>query len=311
MTVVNPLPSSEIKLTNQQISRFVTDSLSYDKSIFVILGTTVTGKTDLALDLAPLLGCDILSADSRLVYKHTNIGTAKPSVDELSLVKHHLINVVEPNIQFTLADYLKFARPIYEKALSENKFLLIVGGTGLYIDALTMGYSLPSGEVPKSIIEKLQNISLGDLLLELDSLDPEEGRRVDRKNKRRVERSLAYILSNQASMGKEGSMSNLNPKVSYIGLQCELDELYSRIENRASKMISEGLIEEVGRLVDQYGENAPGLNSIGYKELMPYLRGEVDIEEVKQQIITHTRQYAKRQRTWFRRNKSIKWFNYP
>jgi tRNA dimethylallyltransferase len=307
----NTLPASVNKINNLLIREFVTSELSSGKRIFVILGTTVTGKTGLALEIAPLLGCEILSADSRLVYKQTNIGTAKPTPAELSAVKHHLIDMVPPSSQFTLADYLEVARPIFDKSINDKSFLIIAGGTGLYIDALTMGFSLPKGSVSPELKKELENTTLEDLLIQLDHLDPEEGSRVDRKNKRRVERSLGYLLSNQSTIGKQGTSHGLHPLVSYIGLQCNLEELYRRIDTRTSKMLSEGLAEEADSLIKQYGESAPGLNSIGYKELVPFLSGEISMREAKQQIIIHTRQYAKRQRTWFRRNKNIRWFDYP
>ncbi len=286
-------------------------SLASERGVrrIAVVGPTASGKSALAMSLAEHWGCSILSADARQIYRGMDIGTAKPTREERLRVHHDLIDVEDPSKQFTVARYVELARPILEKAESEDAPIVIVGGTGLYVDALTQTYVLPPGETTPAVQEDVATLSLDELLARLDALDPAEGQRVDRMNRRRVERALAYILSTGHALGASASRGALRAGLLVIGLDLPHDMLLHRIEDRVRTMFEVGLVDELRHLVHVYGEAAPGLDAIGYRELLPVLHRKDTVATAKNAIVTHTRQYAKRQRTWFRRNPEIVWMS--
>lgn len=274
-------------------------------TLFVV-GPTASGKSALALDVAELLGAEVLSADARQVYRGMDVGTAKTPLGARRGIVHHLLDVVDPDQRFTLADYLGLARPVLEAARAADRPLVVVGGTGLYIDALLHGYQLPPGD-DGTARAQLASVSLGELLEELDQLDPAEGQRVERGNRRRVERSLAYLRATGSALGAQMARRGRLDRSIVLGLEVDPATLRERIAARVRSMLEQGLVREVQQLVERYGAAAPGLQAIGYRELLPVVAGRGSTEAAARTIATRTSQYAKRQRTWFRRDAEIVW----
>ncbi len=285
------------------------------KTIFII-GPTASGKTELSLKLAKKFNGFIISADSRQIYKNMDIGTAKPkginknNIYYIKDIPHFLINIINPNEEFTLADWQTRALKIlknYPDKSTKIKIPFIVGGTGLYIDSLIKNYQLPKGKINKKIRDKLQKDNLNNLLKKLKKLDPNTFTLIDKKNKRRIIRALEYVLTNKKSFIK--NVGCQKPFFDYlqIGINISREELNNKINNRTEKMIKQGLIKETESLLKKYPHSLPPLSSIGYQECYFYLNGYINKDELKNLIKKNTRHYAKRQITWFKRDKNIKW----
>ncbi len=284
--------------------------------LLVLVGPTAVGKSALALRLAPALRTDIISADSAQVYRGLDIGTAKPSHEEQKAVKHHLIDLVEPDQDFSAADYQKAAAGVIEKLYSAGKLPFIVGGTGLYIKAVVDFYAFgqkgADRELRKFYEKKASSEGLDSLYAELKAIDPAAAARIHPGDRRRIIRALeVYRLEGRpiseqvAETGRE--KSPYTPTI--IGLYMDREALYRRIDRRVERMIEGGFLEEVRFLRQRgYGKEAPGMQILGYKQLFSYLQGEMSWEETVGEIKKQTRNLAKRQLTWFRRDDSIKWF---
>jgi tRNA dimethylallyltransferase len=272
------------------------------KPLIVIVGPTATGKSSLAIELAERFNGEIISADSWLVRKGVDIGTAKPTRYELSMVKHHLINIINANEDFSAAVYKKQAKHAIEDIASKDKVPFLVGGTGLYVDAVLYDYSfLPSAS------QQLRQELNAKTLIELHDLALRKGLpldSIDVRNKRRV---IRLIETNGAVAVK----SDIRPNSLIIGLNSSKDELENNIKLRIEKMFKCGLEKEVSSLVDQYGWQCEALKGIGYHEWKLYFEGKQSLSDTKQRIIKDTMLLAKRQTTWFKLNKSIRWFNTP
>lgn len=271
-------------------------------SIPVLAGPTAAGKSSLALELAQKLNLEIISADAMLVYKDMNIGTAKPTLKQQQQVKHHLINVVTPDNTFNVANYVELAEKAIAEVLAKDKIPLIVGGSGFYIRALSQG--LPT--VP-TVDKKVQNIlwqrfrqeGLTPLEQELQTFSPKDAERAQ-SNPRRIIRALEIIKRT----GKAPcNFPFTKPAFSYqkIVLNLELAVLNKRIKERTEAMFKEGLLAEVTNLLTNYPQRPAAMQAIGYKETVAYLDGEQDLTATKEAINLATLQYAKRQRTWFRK----------
>jgi len=270
--------------------------------LIVIVGSTATGKSALAIKIAQQFNGEIISADSWLVRKNIDIGTAKPSKKELSLVKHHLIDLINADEDFTAAIYKKRALEVIDDIYGRKKLPILVGGTGLYIDALLYDYSfLPSSS--NDLRMKLNSMSLAQLhSLAIDkrlSLD-----NIDQNNKRRV---IRLIEAN----GKIPTKSEIKPNILLIGLKSVKDDLEANIQHRIDEMFNRGLADEVSQLANKYGWDCQALKGIGYHEWKLYFTGNQSLEQTKQRIVKDTLLLAKRQTTWFKRNKSIQWFTTP
>jgi len=281
-------------------------------SVLILLGPTGVGKTGASLLLAQALGTEIISADSMQVYRHMDIGTAKPSPEERALVRHHMIDIVEPSGYFSAGEYLESVAPIITGLQSEGKVPLVVGGTGLYIKAMTRGiFSGPSADW--GLRERLLSLEAeqsGALYARLLRLDPVAASRIMPTDTRRVVRALEVCLKTEQGISElqKGSTTPLPCEFVKIGLSRERQELYRLIEKRVDGMVSGGLVEEVESLL----RRAPGktaLQAIGYKEIAAYFRGEYSLEEAVALIKKRTRNYAKRQFTWFRAEAGIRWFD--
>lgn len=273
-----------------------------NKKILVIEGVTSSGKSALAVKLAGLLDAEIISADSRQVYKEPDIAVAKPSAVELNSVKHHLIGIESiVGEEYTAGRFLKDAKAAAEDIFARGKNAIIAGGTGFYIKSFFQGDDLPRVEPNPSLrkeLEKLSNVELHKLLEELDE---EAAREIHPNNTPRLVRAIEVIKSLKTT--RKAAMKPKNPSYRpiYVLLDAESREfLYDRINKRVHLMLEAGLLDEAKMLLEQYSENNIILNTIGYKEFVEYFAGEKPLEECVLKLQQHTRNYAKRQLTWLR-----------
>lgn len=282
------------------------------KKLITIVGPTAVGKTDLAIKLANLFNTEIISADSRQFYKELNIGTAKPSKLELESNKHHLINNISINDDYNISQFQNDADKIILDVFSKNKYAILVGGSGLYIDAVLYGIDkIPKvrPSVRKKLNDEFERNGLKSLTAKLTELDPESLKTIDINNPRRVIRALEVTISTK--LPYSSFLKTKNKKSKYneiiIGLNKDRAQLHDLINTRVDQMIQKGLVEEVRSLIKSRNKNA--LNTIGYSEIFNYLDNEYSHEMAVEKIKTNSRRYAKRQLTWFNSNKSIRWFN--
>ena len=282
------------------------------KFLITIVGPTSIGKTSLSIKLAKYYNTEIISADSRQFYRELNIGTAKPSKEELSSVKHHLINNISVTDKYDISRFESDARNIINKLFKTKDYLILVGGSGLYIDTILYGIDkMP--QVDQSLRKKLNreflNNGLRNLLVELKKIDPISYKNIDLNNHRRIIRALEVSISSKkpysSYLHKFSKFSKYNEII--IGLNCDRNKLHSLINKRVDKMIQYGLVQEAEKL--KKFKNLNALNSIGYKEIFEFLEYKISLEEAINKIKTNTRRYAKRQITWFNSNKTVNWFN--
>ena len=279
--------------------------------ILIICGATATGKSDLAVQCAKLLNTEVISADSLYVYKDLNIGTAKPTKNEMQGVKHHLIDVAFPNENFTVSDYKKLAQPIVDKLLQQGKTPIICGGTGFYINSLLYDLSYGNSCENLEVRNKYKQLATekGNLAVyqELVNVDPKSAEKLHFNDLKRVIRALEIFYSGTK---KSEICDDFTPKYEYIA--CAIDYpremLYDRINMRVDKMIDSGLIEEVKALLSSgITRENQCMQGIGYKEVFDYLDGKISREELAEVIKLNTRHYAKRQITFFKRLDGIKY----
>ncbi len=283
--------------------------------LVAIVGPTATGKSRLALRLAQEFNGEIVSADSRQVYRYMDIGTAKPSRQELTLVRHHLIDIVNPDEDFSLAQYQQLAYRAIKDIQQDNKLAILVGGSGLYVWTVLEGWGIPQVppdlEFRHKLEEKAARGETDELYQDLMKIDPVAAQSIDRHNVRRLIRAL------EVSRHAKAPFSQLQGKEAppfdtlIIGLTTDRAELYRRIDLRVDGMIEQGLVEEVRKLADMgYGLELPAMSGIGYKQIGMFLRGELDLTAAIQQIKTETHRLVRRQYNWFRlTDKRIRWFD--
>jgi tRNA dimethylallyltransferase len=282
--------------------------------LIVICGATATGKSGLAIALSQRLQSAILSADSRQVYREFDIGTAKPTLDEQQQVPHYLIDICDPTETLTLADYQQQAQQIIDKFhQSGDRFFsipLLVGGTGLYIRAITQGLQIPRVPPQAELRSQLQQLGQPQCYAFLKQVDPYSAQKIHSNDAVRTLRALeVYYTTGKPISQQQGERPPSYP-ILQIGLDCvTLDRLAQRIEQRTQQMFDAGLVAEVTQLCQKYGSDLPLLNTLGYQEVKRYLTGEVSLQTAKEQIVLHTRQFAKRQRTWFHGDRQIEWFD--
>lgn len=281
------------------------------KVLITIVGPTAVGKTELAIRLANHFKTEIVSADSRQFYKELNIGTAKPTKLELKKNKHYLINNISINTDYNISKFQEDADEIITKIFSKNKYTILVGGSGLYIDAVLYGIdNIPKVKplIREELNYEFKKKGLKKLIKKLSKLDFESLKRIDVNNPRRVIRALEVTLSTKKPYSSFLKTKNKNSKYNeiIIGLNKNRSELHDLINNRVDLMIKKGLVNEVRSLIKYKDKNA--LNTIGYTEIFKYLKKDFSYESAIEKIKTNTRRYAKRQLTWFNSNKSIKWY---
>jgi tRNA dimethylallyltransferase len=285
--------------------------LPVSKTLIVILGPTAVGKTAFAIDLAKHYRTDILSADSRQFYKELNIGVARPSESELAQAHHHFIGFLSIQEHYSAGMYERDALLLLEKLFREKDVVICVGGSMLYIDALIVGLdTLPSDKALKQqLTAELQEKGIEHLQQKLQSVDPEYYAEVDIHNPHRIVRALEVIelTGEKYSVQRKGQHIHRPFNVVKIGLTAQRNNLYKRINQRVDKMMSEGLLHEVQKIAEHKELNA--LNTVGYKELFDYLEGKSTLEFAVEKIKQHSRNFAKRQLTWWRRDKDIFWMD--
>ncbi|HSR89322.1 MAG TPA: tRNA (adenosine(37)-N6)-dimethylallyltransferase MiaA [Candidatus Udaeobacter sp.] len=285
--------------------------------VIVILGPTASGKTDLGLELAKKFNGEVISADSRQVYKKMSIGTAKPAgvwQKESYIVagiSHHLMDIVDPSDDFSLSDYKALANEKIKDVLSRKKLPIIVGGTGLYVQTLVDNLDIPKIPPNKDLREKLEQKTLPELVAMLEKIDQATAKKIDLKNPRRVLRALEVCILSGKSFLQQQTKSKPLYDVLQIGINLPSEELYSRINKRVDKQIADGLIEETKQLAAGYGWDLPSMSGIGYKQIGFYLRDQMSLAEAVELLKRDTRRYAKRQMTWFKRDRRIIWLENP
>ena len=275
--------------------------------LIVICGATASGKSGLALEIAQRLNSVIISADSRQIYKEFDIGTAKPTVAEQKLVPHYQIDICEPTEVLTLAEYQQQTQELI--ASQKNTVPLLVGGTGLYLDSITKGLKIPRVAPQSELRSQLSALGQKQIYEWLTQIDPIAVQKIHQNDHYRTLRALEVFYVTGVPISAQQGENLPDYPVLQIGLGCEVEVLDRRIATRVEQMIEMGLIEEVKYLGDKYGMDLPLLNTLGYAEIKQYLMEEVDLEQAIAQSVTHTRQFAKRQRTWFNKNKHINWFD--
>ena len=285
--------------------------------LIAIVGPTSVGKSALAIHLAQVFGGEIVSADSRQVFHGMDIGTAKPSPEERELVPHHLIDVVEPDQDFTLALYQQMATRAIQDIERRGRLALLVGGSGLYVRALLWGFRIPhvspDAELRRSLKQKAAEEGYMALYEELKVVDPTAAKRIDPRNVRRVIRALEVFRAIGLPFSQlQGSSPFLpNFRTITIGLTTSRGDLYRRIDSRVDTMLEQGLVKEVKLLLEQgYSLDLPAMSGLGYKQIGQYLKGELNLAEAVQKIKNETHRFARHQYAWFRLNdEAIHWFH--
>ena len=265
--------------------------------LVVIVGETASGKTALAIQLAKAFNGEIICADSRTIYRGADIGTAKPSLEERSGVPHHLLDIVDVDEAFSAADFKRRAQACIEDITARGKVPFLVGGTGLYIDAVIFDFSFANPPDPKER-QRLQSLSVDELTQEIN--DRQIPMPVNSRNPRHLTRALEIG-------GKTAGDTTLRTNTLILGLAIQRETLRQKLTARVSTMVEAGFIDEVKRLSAQYGWAAPGLSAPGYKAFRAYVEGGISLDEAKALFVQNDWKLAKRQRTWFKRNKSIHW----
>lgn len=286
--------------------------MSSPNKVIILLGPTGVGKTGASILLAKAMDTEIISADSMQIYRHMDIGTAKPSREEMSGVKHHMIDIVEPSEPFSVGKYVEMVAPIIEEIHKRGKIPVMVGGTGLYIKAMTRGlFSGPSADW--SLREELlssEERDKGSLYRRLRKLDADAAAKVMPADTRRIVRALEVCL--KAETGITELQKNLTRPLPYtfilIGLTRERKELYELIEKRVDAMLAKGLVDEARDLL-RMNPGKTAMQAIGYKEIALFFRGEPSLDEAVRTIKKRSKNYAKRQFTWFRQEKGIQWLD--
>jgi tRNA dimethylallyltransferase len=284
--------------------------------LLVIAGPTCVGKTQVSLKLADILKGEILSFDSRQVYRFMDIGTAKPSKEQRERIAHHLIDLVTPDERFSAADYAKKAREVVNQIIGRNKQPIAVGGSGLYLKALIEGFfqgPQADEDIRKKLKREAQELGEPHLFNRLREVDPQAAERIHPHDLVRIIRALeVYELTGRpiSTWQRGGDYEPFPMHFAKIGLNLERDKLYQRINRRTDQMISAGLLQEVKRLKERgFTPQLKALRSVGYQELFDYLEGKFDLLSAIEKIKMNTRRYAKRQLTWFRKDEEVTWLD--
>ena len=288
-------------------------------SIICIAGPTASGKTALAVALAKELHGEVVSCDSMYVYRRMNIGTAKPSQEEMEGIVHHMIDVADPDEDFSVSKYCEMAAPIVDDIVARGKTAIIAGGTGLYMDSLIRGNDFapfPSTGMREKLEAQADEQGLEPMLDLLRSIDPDAAARLHLSDRKRIIRALeVYYETGQTITAHNLKTQAIPPRYTplWLGLDfADRAELYSRIDLRVEIMLQQGLIEEIRQLLASgIPQKCTAMQAIGYKEFVAALDGQCTIEEAAEEVRKSSRHYAKRQLTWFRRNKNIHWLTRP
>lgn len=295
----------------------VVNNLGEEKKekLVVIIGPTAVGKTNLSIQLAKKLNGEIISGDSMQVYRGMDIGTAKIHEDEMEGIKHHLLDIKEPDESFSVAEFQQIVRSTITDIHNRNKMPIIVGGTGLYIQSVIYDYQF--SDVPDDLAirqkleEEIDKNGVEAVYERLTAIDPESAKRMHPNNTRRVIRALSVFYSTGKTMTEwqKHQEHELLYDVALIGLTMERSKLYERINRRVEMMVDQGLINEVKGLYNRHIRDCQSIQAIGYKELYEYFDGKVTLDEALENLKQNSRRYAKRQLTWFRNKLHVEWFD--
>ena len=293
-----------------------TETSQMRQKVIVICGPTASGKTALSIELAKKINGEIVSADSMQIYKDMDIGTAKPTVEEMQGIEHYLIDFVPPDDRYSVADYKIDAKKAIKKILEKGKTPIIVGGTGLYVDSLIYEIEYPNIEFDenyrKELEEQVEKQGLDKLYEQAKIIDPQAIEKISKNDKKRILRVLEiYHATGKTKTEQEVESRKKEVEYDYkvFALNWDREKLYERINKRVDIMIEQGLIEEVKQISKKYNKFPTAMQGLGYKEVVEYLEGNCTKEEMIEKIKKETRHYAKRQLTWFRKNSQTIWLN--
>ena len=286
------------------------------EKVIVICGPTASGKTALSIELAKRVNGEIVSCDSMQIYKDMDIGTAKPTIEEMQGVKHYLIDFVSPDERYSVADYKKDAKIAIKEIVKKGKVPIIVGGTGLYVDSLIYEIEYPNIEFDEEYRKKLEQIAeyegLEKLYRQAKEIDPEAIRKISENDKKRILRILEIYHAtgkNKTEQERESRKKEVEYDYRVFALNWDREKLYERINKRVDIMMEKGLVDEVRKIYEKYDKFPTAMQGLGYKEVFEYLKEEITEEEMVEKIKQETRRYAKRQLTWFKKNKQTIWVN--
>ncbi len=285
--------------------------------VIVIVGPTASGKTALSIELAKKIDGEIISCDSMQIYKDMNIGSAKPTIEEMQGIKHYMIDIAEPTERFSVAEYKKRSEEAIEKILQKGKVPIIVGGTGLYANSLI--YNIEYNEIilDEEYRKNLMKIAeteagLSTLYEKARIIDPVAMKKISSNDKKRIIRVLEIKHStgkNKTELELESRKNEVKYEYKVFAINMPREILYDRINKRVDIMIENGLIDEVENIIEKYKEFPTAMQAIGYKEIVMYLKGELTKQEAIEKIKQESRRYAKRQITWFKKIENIKWID--
>jgi tRNA dimethylallyltransferase len=284
------------------------------QKVIAIVGPTAVGKTQLSIEAAKRFNGEIISGDSMQVYRGMDIGTAKITEEEMQGIPHHMLDIKNPDENFSVADFQSYVQQYIEEITARNKLPIIVGGSGLYIQAVLQDYNFADEKRDEHLTQKLEaemeRVGIEPLFQRLEEIDPKQAAKIHPHNYRRVLRALEIYEKTGLTMTEyQEKQSNESPYDSMlIGLEMDRDVLYNRINTRIDEMISKGLVDEVRMLLERGYENYQSMKAIGYKELIPYVNGEQELEECITLLKRNSRRYAKRQFTWFKNKMDVNWY---
>ncbi|SDJ70773.1 tRNA (adenosine(37)-N6)-dimethylallyltransferase MiaA [Sediminibacillus albus] len=282
--------------------------------VIAVVGPTAVGKTSLSIEIAKRFQGEVISGDSMQIYKGMDIGTAKITKEETEGIPHHMIDIKNPDQAFSVADFQLLVRHHMEDILERNKLPIIAGGTGLYIQAALYGYNFSEQKRDEGfhmqIEEEIEQKGIETVFARLQEVDPEQAKKIHPNNKRRVIRALEVYETTGMPMSEyqanQQQESDYQPI--FIGLEMDRELLYQRINQRVDQMMEQGLLQEVKKLYDQGLEQAQSMKAIGYKEFLPYFKGEASLESSVQLLKRNSRRFAKRQFTWFKNKLNVEWY---
>lgn len=285
-------------------------------TVIVICGPTASGKTALSIELAKRINGEIVSADSMQIYKDMDIGSAKVTCEEMQGIKHYLIDCVYPNERYSVANYKQDAKKAIEEIIQKGKIPIVVGGTGLYIDSLIYEIEYKDIKINEEYRKKLEKIraeqGIEVLYKKALEIDPEAMKKISSNDYKRITRILEIYETTGKTKTQQETESRLN-EIPYnykvFAIDYDREKLYERINKRVDIMLEKGLIEEVKKLLEKYNEFPTAMQGLGYKEVKQYFDGDLSKEEMTEKIKQESRRYAKRQFTWFRKNKQTIWIN--
>ena len=279
--------------------------------VIAVVGATASGKTSYAIELAKKINGEIISADSRLVYNGMDIGTAKPTIDEMQEIPHYMIDVVEPEYNYSVGLYVKEAKKHITDIISRGKVPIVAGGTGLYFRVLLENYDLPDVKPDYELRKELSSYSYEELLEMLTKLDEKAANSVEKNDKKKLIRYIEIIKLAGKPLDLVRGVKEKEFNVEWVGLNFPREILYDRINKRVDLMIEQGLIDETKKLLQKHGRISNITDTIGYREVLSYLDGELSLDEAKDKLKQNTLNYAKRKLTWIRKNEQINWNCYP